>query len=261
MNKRILKTILAYLILPGILVIYGIGPAHAVNHQELVLKANKAYGAGDFTKAAEIYKSVVDAGFESSYLYYNLGNAYYKLQDYPNAILFYERARKLDPGNEDIDFNLNVANTKISDKIEPVPELFYKRWIKGLVLFFPVDTWALLAVLLLGIAMTGFVLYLVTRILLLRKAGFWAGVVLFVASLFCLVFSWSGNRYLMSNETGIIFTPTVTVKSSPDENSTDLFVVHEGTKVLLLDNINGWYEIKIANGSVGWLPNSTLVRI
>lgn len=261
MNNRVLKTIVAYLALSGILFIYGKSPVQANNFQELVLKANKAYSTGDFTKAAELYKSVVDAGYESADLYYNLGNAFFKQQDYPNAILFYERARKLDPANEDIDFNLNVANTKISDKIEPVPELFYKRWFKGLVLLFPVDSWALLAVLLLGSAVAGFIFYLVTRILLVRKIGFWAGIFLTVLSLLCLLFSWSGNRYLSSTEAGIIFTPTVTVKSSPDDNSTDLFVVHEGTKVLLLDNINGWYEIKIANGSVGWLPNSTLVKI
>lgn len=233
----------------------------ALNNQEAITKAGKAYNAGDFIAAAKLYQSVADAGYESDELYYNLGNAYFKQQDYPHAILCYERAKKLNPSGEDIDYNLNVANTRISDKIEPIPEMFYKRWYKAVVLLFSVDTWAVLSVVIMFIGMAGFTLYLVSTILFLRKTGFWAGIFLVGISLTCLLFSFSSDRYLYSATEGIIFTPTLTVKSSPDENSTDLFVVHEGTKVTIMDNINGWYEIKIANGSVGWLPNNSVVKI
>jgi tetratricopeptide (TPR) repeat protein len=233
----------------------------AINPHEAISKGAKAYSSGQYSEAAEAYKSVADGGFESSDLFYNLGNCYFKMQDYPNAVLWYERAKKLDPGNENVDFNLNVANTKISDKIDPIPDLFYKRWYKSLIFFFPVDSWARTAIITIFLAISGFVLYLVTRVLFIRKAGFWVGLSLGVLALFFLLFSWNAHQYLTSVDEAIVFTATITAKSSPDDNSTDLFVLHEGTKVLLLDNVNGWCEIKIANGSVGWLPQSSLVKI
>jgi SH3-like domain-containing protein len=91
--------------------------------------------------------------------------------------------------------------------------------------------------------------------------GFWTGMVFIAFSILLFALSWSGNRLLTSTSYAIVFAPTITVKSSPDEKSTDLFVIHEGTKVVLLDNISGWYEIRIANGSVGWLPQSALEKI
>ncbi|MEI6433326.1 MAG: tetratricopeptide repeat protein [Bacteroidota bacterium] len=234
---------------------------YAIDQKELILKANKAYSVGSFAEAAELYSKVAEAGYEAPELYYNLGNAYFKMHDFAQAILWYERAKRLDPGNEDINFNLNVANTKISDKIEPLPELFYKRWFYGLVLLFPVDTWSTLALIILFAGLAGLVLFLVSRVMILRKIGFWSGVTLISVSLIFIFLAWSGNRYLTSTSYAVIFSPTITVKSSPDEKSTDLFVVHEGTKVILLDNISGWYEIRIANGSVGWLPVTAMVKI
>ena len=226
-----------------------------------IVKANKAYSAGSYTTAADLYNKVVSAGYEAPELYYNLGNTYFKMNDYAHAILWYERAMRLAPGNEDIDFNLNVANTKISDKIEPLPVLFYKRWFNALLQLFSVDTWAGIGVLLFLAGLLGGALYLTSRILVLRKAGFWSASGFILLSLFALLMAWSSNSFTKSASEAIIFAPTITVKSSPDEKSTDLFVVHEGTKVRLLDNINGWFEIRIANGSVGWLPLTSLEKI
>ena len=233
----------------------------ASEHDENILKADKAYAAGAFADAAKLYAKVAEAGNEAPELYYNLGNSYFKLHDYANAILWYERARMLDPGNEDIDFNLNVANTKISDKIEPLPDLFYKKWFFSMIMFLPVDTWALIGIISLVAGLLFLVGFLVSRVLIIRKIGFWAGISFIVLFLVFTTFAWSGNRHLKSSSYGIVFSPTITVKSSPDDKSTDLFVVHEGTKVMLLDNISGWYEIRIANGSVGWLPVNALVKI
>jgi len=226
-----------------------------------VAKANKAYSAGSYTVAVDLYQKVVDAGYISPELFYNMGNSYFKMNDYARAILWYERAKRLDPGSEDINFNLNVANTKISDKIEPLPELFYKRWYNGLVHVFSIDTWAGMFVCMFIAGLLSLILYLASRVLILRKIGFWIALVLFFLSFITLVFAWSGYSFTKSTSEGIVFAPTITVKSSPDEKSTDLFVLHEGTKVRLLDNISGWYEIRIANGSVGWLPNSSLEKI
>jgi len=234
---------------------------YATMQRDNVLKGNKAYSAGTYSVAAEHYKKVVDAGYESSELYYNLGNTYFKLNDYASAILWYERAKRLDPGNEDIDFNLNVANTKISDKIEPLPELFYKRWFNDLVHVFSVDTWAMMCVCMFITGLFGLVLYMASRVMVLRKIGFWTALVVFSLTIITMVLAWNGYNFTKSASEAIVFAPTITVKSSPDDKSTDLFVLHEGTKVRLLDDISGWYEIRIANGSVGWLPNNSLEKI
>jgi tetratricopeptide (TPR) repeat protein len=229
--------------------------------QELLIKASKAYNSGNFAEASGLYRKVANDGFVSPELFYNLGNCYFKLNDYPSAILWYERAKRLDPGDEDIDFNLNVVNTKISDKIEPLPEMFYKRWFNGLVNLTYVDGWAVYALVFFILALAGGVLYLVSRVLIIRKIGFWSGSALLLFGLIAFMLAWSGDRARKVNTEAVIFAPTITVKSSPNENSTDLFVLHEGTKVKLLDNIGAWYEIRIANGSVGWLPVTALERI
>jgi len=229
--------------------------------QVTIANANKAYSNGAYTEAAELYQKVINQGLCSADLYYNLGNTYFKMNDFAKAILFYERAKRLDPGNEDIEFNLNVANTKISDKIEPLPEMFYKRWFSGLVQLFTPDGWAVFSIIMFISCLAGFILYLVSHVLVLRKVGFWYAISSFIIFLFVMIFAWSGYQMTTSAHDAIIFAPTITVKSSPDEKSTDLFVLHEGAKVKLLDQISGWYEIKLANGSVGWLPIASLEKI
>lgn len=236
-------------------------PLFAAGEQALITNANKAYAAGNFSEAIALYHKVTAAGYESADLYYNLGNTYFKMNDYARAILWYERARRLDPSSEDITFNLNVANTKIYDKIEPLPEMFYKRWFTAIVHLASVDGWAAIGVILFVVSLLSGVLYLASRVLILRKAGFWAGSGFMIISVFSLLMAWSSYANQKSSSEAIVFEPTITVKSSPDEKGTDLFVVHEGTKVSLLDNIGGWYEIRIANGSVGWLPVTALEKI
>jgi len=225
------------------------------------MSGNKAYGNGSFTEAVDLYKKVVMLGYESPELYYNLGNAYFKLNDYPNAILWYERAKRLDPGDEDIDFNLKVTNNKIPDQIEPLPELFYKRWFRNLIDLFPADRWAGMGIILFVLALISGTFYLISRVLIFRKIGFWAGSVLLLFSVLTILFAWSGYTSVKNTREAIIFTPTITIKSSPDEKSVDLFVLHEGTKVQIKDKIGAWYEIRIANGSVGWIPLNAVETI
>jgi len=126
---------------------------------------------------------------------------------------------------------------------------------------FSVDMWATVCVVLFIAGMLSGVLYISSRVLILRKIGFWLGIGLLFLSGFSLLFAWSSYSFTKATSEAIVFAPTITVKSSPDDKSTDLFVVHEGTKVRLLDNISGWYEIRIANGSVGWLPVTSLEKI
>jgi tetratricopeptide (TPR) repeat protein len=235
--------------------------SNATENQLIIAKANKAYTDGLFTNAVDLYKQVLTSGTESWELYYNLGNSYYKMNDFASAILYYEKAKKLDPGNEDINFNLKVTNNKIADKIEPLPELFYKRWYRNLVELFPVDIWARITILTFILSLFIALFYVMSERVNLRKMGFWAGILFFILSLISVHFAVQNYKTLQNNTEAIIFAPTVTIKSSPDEKSIDLFVLHEGTKVKILDNIGNWFEIRIANGSVGWLPVSSLEKI
>jgi len=233
----------------------------ALNPTAALIKANKAYNDGLYNDATELYRQVTDAGYRAPELFFNLGNSYYKLNNFPNAILWYERARRLDPGNENINFNLNVANSKIADKIDPLPELFYVRWFKAIVHLYPVNLWTYQTILFFILTLAAVALYLLGGRLVLRKTGFWAGLLFLTLTLFTLLFSLSGTNQVKNLHEAIVFDPTVTVKSSPDEKSIDLFVLHEGTKVRILDQIGTWVEIRIANGSVGWLPAESMEKI
>jgi tetratricopeptide (TPR) repeat protein len=237
------------------------GGLYAMDYNLTITRANKAYTDGLYTNALELYKQVLNDGYESPDLYYNIGNVYYKMNDFTSAILYYERAKKLNPGNEDIDYNLKVANSKIADKIEPIPELFYRRWVASLTRQFSADTWAEAGIIGFIVSLILAAFYVISRILFIRKFGFWLGIIFLFLSLFCFLFAYQNYRNVKNETDAIIFAPTVTIKSSPDEKSIDLFVLHEGTKVQLLDQIGTWFEIKIANGSIGWLPSSSVERI
>lgn len=251
MKKSLL--FILFLLLAGIL--------YAGEEQVVIARANKAYTEGYFANAAELYKKILHTGVESPELYFNLGNTYFKLNELSSAILYYEKARKLDPGNEDVNYNLSVANSKIADKIEPIPELFYKRWFRSLWELMAMDEWGKISIIALVIALVSGFIYFVSNRMILRKIGFWTGSVFLACALFSLLLGYQNYRIIKNNKEAIIFSPTVTIKSSPDEKSVDLFVLHEGTKVRLIDNIGNWYEIRIANGSVGWLPASAVEKI
>jgi tetratricopeptide (TPR) repeat protein len=233
----------------------------ALDNRQTISQANKAYTDGLYNNALDLYKQVLKEGYESADLYYNIGNVYYKMNDFTSAILYYEKAKKLNPGNEDIEYNLKVANSKIADKIEPLPELFYRRWYISLTRLFSSDTWAKAGIIAFILTLVFAALYVISRILTIRKVGFWLAAISLFMSLFCFHFAYQNYRRAKDQTEAIIFSPTVTIKSSPDEKSIDLFVLHEGTKVWLIDQIGGWFEIKISNGSVGWLPSASVERI
>lgn len=227
----------------------------------LIRNAEAQYNEGNYFEAIENYEQVISLGYDAAEIYYNLGNSYYKLNDFTSAILFYEKARKLDPNDEDIYFNLQLANSRIIDKIEPVPELFYISWWKNLRNLLSVDGWARTALISFLVFLILIAVFLINRRLLLRKISFWSGIIILLISIFAFILAAQKyNRYIAHSE-AIIFTPTVTVKSSPSEKSVDLFVIHEGTKVEIRDVIKDWNEIRIANGSIGWVKENTLKRI
>jgi tetratricopeptide (TPR) repeat protein len=228
----------------------------AEGNDSLIEKGNKAYTGKFYEQALDCYLKVVKSNREAAALYYNIGNTYYKLNDYPSAILYYEKAKKLSSGDEDINFNLKVANNKITDKIEAIPEFFVLRWYNSAANFLSFNKWAIIGIILFVMFLGILSLYLFSRSLRLRKFAFWCSAVMLFCSIVCFVFAQTQYSSINNTTEAIIFSPSVTAKSSPDANSTDLFVMHEGSKVRVIDNVGEWSEIKLANGSVGWVNTS-----
>ena len=236
-------------------------PIMANGPDSLFYKANQEYNKEMYANAVEDYLKVISAGYESGALYYNLGNSYFKLDDIPSAILYYEKAKKLTPDDEDLDFNLNVAKMKVLDKIEPLPELFFKTWWRDLITLFKADSWTKISLSLFILFFVLLSFYLLSGFTLIRKLSFYTGLIVLLISVFTFVFA--SQKFTMEKnlKEAIVFAPTITVKSSPNENSVDLFVIHEGSKVRVIDKVGEWYKIRIANGSIGWLPLETVKAI
>ena len=216
-------------------------------------RANAAYNAGNYDTAVMLYEQILATDVESVPLYYNMGNAYYKMREYPMAIYCYEKALKIDPSNEEVRTNLEIANLAIVDKIEPVPQSFIVKGWNGLKHKFSGDEWAYVSIGAFALLLIAVYLFLRARRTGWRKLGFFGGILVFIVLALSVLFAAQLKQAASTQDQAIVMTPTVTVKSSPNEASVDLFVLHEGTKVTLLDTADGWNKIKIANGSVGWL--------
>ncbi len=244
-----------------IILFFSLSSSIADDNQILLVEANKVYNEGSFEQAAELYEKVIENGYESAEVYYNLGNAFFKQNKIAAAILNYEKAKKLEPNDENINFNLKIANSRIVDKIETVPELFYMQWWNTLIHALTVDQWGMLSAATFILLLFMILVFLLSRIVWLKKLSFWFGVLFLLASISTYALANQKFNSFKKDYEAIVFTPTVTVKSSPTESSIDLFVIHEGTKVELTDNVGEWYEIIIANGSVGWVRATDIEKI
>ena len=235
------------------------GTAFAQNDADAWFEqANSAYNSGNYDSAIVVYEKILNVGMESVPVYYNMGNAYYKLHEYPMAIYCYEKALKLDPSDEDVQTNLAIANAAIVDKIEPVPQSFVVRWWRSLRSSLSGNQWAWCSIAAFALLLLMFFLFLRARKVGLRKLGFFMGLIFLIVFGLSVVFAMQLKQIADTQDQAIIMTPTVTVKSSPSTNSVDLFVLHEGAKVDVMDTQGDWAQIRIANGSVGWLEVSEM---
>lgn len=223
-------------------------------------KANYYYNEARYDTAVIIYESILNDGYVSAPLLYNIGNAYFKMREYPMAILNYEKALKIEPDNDDIKQNLAIANALITDKIEPVPEFFLTKLWKNIGDKLSANEWATLSLVLIGLVLVVLFLYLTARTKGVKKSMFFIGILLIVICLCSIIHASQKHRYMNEHNEAIVMIPTITVKSSPTTSGTDLFVLHEGTKVSVLDKDDSWNKIKIADGSVGWLPSSCITK-
>lgn len=231
---------------------------HASTGAATLQEADKAYGAQKYAEAAAMYEEVIAGQGTPPEVYYNLGNAYYKLQQYPQAILNYERALLLSPGDEDIRFNLELARSKITDKIDVIDRSFLSVWGDTLRNLCSSDAWSIVAIVAFILFVAGAYFYFYFSAVWVRKAGFFGGLLFLVISVSANIFAYRQKEKLLNRNDAIIVSPSVTVKSSPADSGTDLFILHEGTKVKITDKVGEWSEIRIDDGNTGWMQNSKM---
>ncbi len=218
---------------------------------------NKAYNDKDYVKADSLYTSIEKEGFYSTELFYNLGNTNYKLDKIPETIFYYEKALKLAPGNEEIIHNLKLANQKIADKntiktssrIEDVVYTYTKR---------STNFWSKLSVIIMFISGTLFLIFIFTQQLKLKKITFYSAIGFLIIGLVSIYLSALQHKKLTSKEYGIVFVPSIELKMEPSDNSNTAFILHEGTKVKLLNENDSWYEISFDKGQIAWIKRDAL---
>lgn len=223
--------------------------------------ADTEYQKGNYQQAIRDYEEILKNG-ESAEIYFNLGNAYYRTDNITKAVLNYERARLLSPGDDDINFNLQFARSKTIDKITPQSEMFFVTWYKSLVNFTSVDNWAKTGILCIVMTLLLVLLYLFGPQLMLRKIGFFGGLAFFVIFLLSNLFAFQQKQALDNRTGAIIISPSVNIKKTPAKNSADQFVLHEGTRVDIIDKgMTDWRCIRVGDGREGWIETKAIEEI
>lgn len=226
--------------------------------QEQWSRANTLYTAGDYNGAVATYDSIVNEGLVSTRLYYNLANAYFKSGKLGEAILYYNKAAKLSPNDDDVAYNLAYAQSFIKDKIESVPTSGVARVVGGVGNLMGADAWGVVSLVLLGLALVCGALYLLLVRRSARKASFVCAVVFAALTLVAVAYGAAERGDLLAADEAVVLSSAAAVKSSPERSSKDLFILHEGTKVEVLDEFGSWREIRIADGNKGWIQSSAI---
>jgi len=216
-------------------------------------QANEFYQKNQFEDAIALYTKTVDLQFESAVLYYNLGNAYFKYGEHARAMLWLERARRLDPNNEDITHNIAFVQQKLIDRIEVLPELFIVKWWNTCSKLLTGNQWATLSIITCALFALCILLILLVRISLIRSTSIFIAILALFLTIFSVIFAKKETMRYVQYPEGIIMQHVINVKSTPNEKGSDLFVIHSGLKVGVTDQLNEWMEIRLPNGEKGWI--------
>ena len=232
-----------------------------VTHAVTKAEADSSYVEEHYQQAAQQYEQLLKQGV-SAELYYNLGNCYYRMDNMTHAVIAYERALLLSPGDKDIRFNLQMARSKTIDKITPESEMFFVTWYRALVNIQSVDAWARLALIALALAIVLALAYLFAERIWLRKVGFFGALALLVVFVVSNLFAWQQKKAIDHPTGAVIISSAVNIKSTPSKNGTDLFILHEGTRVTITDrSMRDWREVRVGDGKQGWLETKDLEEI
>jgi len=223
--------------------------------------AEELYRAGQYEQAAELYSQLLAEKGESAEVYYNLGNACFKQDLIGRAVLNYERALLFSPSDKDILFNLELARAKTVDQINASESFLLKKWLSNVENIFGESEWGIAAIGFFFLFIVSLFLFFFSRFLLMKKISFYVGCTAFMLVIFCNIFAQSQYKEMKNRNQSIVMAATVTIKSSPDKSGTDLFVLHEGTKVTVKSELSNWSEIELADGAVGWIENNKIERI
>ncbi len=247
------------LILISIFIFYN--GINAQNIETLVKKGNTAYQNNKYSEAIENYQKIIKQGYISSELFYNLGNAYFKNNNLGKAILYYEKSLKLSPLDEDAAYNLKIAKARTVDKIKEVPQIFIVRWWNILLTSFSISGWKIIVLIFYFLLLISIGIFLFIKNANIQRITFVFGLFNLIVFIISVIIFISAYTRTTTTSYGILQKSAVTAKISPDTQSNDAFVIHEGTKFLLEDKVNNWVKIKLADGKIGWLPENTFLTI
>lgn len=251
--KRIL--LIQIIFIAGILSLAGQSP------EERYSQAGDLYGSGDYSGAAAIYRKLWEEGFRSGDLLYNAGNAFFKSGDNASAILFYERAKLLAPADEDIEYNLQIARSRITDRFESVPQLFFVRWFDFLALLTSTNIWAVAALVMFLVALVLALLFLTKARARGRLLSFWLATVALLLSFLLISLSIRNNNLVNHNSKAVITCSIVTGRSAPGETGNELFVLHSGTTVTVEQELGAFREVRLPDGNKGWIGADCMEKI
>ncbi|MBK7980500.1 MAG: tetratricopeptide repeat protein [Ignavibacteriae bacterium] len=229
--------------------------------ETIMKQGNEFYQSKQYNEAITSYESILKQGYISGDLFYNLGNAYFKIGHLGKSILYYEKALKISPSNEDAAYNLKIANSRTVDKIQDIPTLFFIQWWNILLSLFTSATWQIIIIIFYLLFLVCIGVYFLIRNLQLQKFALIFGFInIFLLFLSIILFISSINREMNFNN-GILIQSVISTKISPDIQSSDAFVIHEGIKFEIEDKVDNWSKIKLSDGKVGWLPNQSFEEI
>ena len=235
--------------------------AFCQSEKEIFQLGNKQYQQGKYAEAIKSFEKIRSQNKVAAELYYNLGNAYYKSGDHVNAIVNYERALKLAPNDEDIIYNLHIANLKTIDKITTLPEFFITEWWHNVLYYFNSQIWSYLVIASAFIFAIALVLFKISKSYFAKKGFFILSLISFSLMIVFFVLANTSVRMKTQDQFAIIYKSSIYVKSSPDEKSTDLFILHQGVKLKVVDEIGIWRRIRLADGKEGWIKNEEISLI
>ena len=235
--------------------------ASMMAHAHAKADADAAYRQADYQKAVALYQQALKDG-ASAETYYNMGNAYYRMGNYPQAMLAYQKAKKISPANVDIQHNIEITLRKTIDRMPIDDDVFFVVWYKALINTLSIDAWACVARASLILSLILFLCYLFLSNMAIVRISFYSSVALFAVFALANIFAWHQHHIMNSHSSAIVISEVASVKSAPAAKTADAFVLHEGTYVTITDSdIQGWRGIKLADGREGWIPSSKLAEI